>query len=57
MFAVFLMSVSFATAAVECNLDAKMINQDPYPAVPGEYVKVVFELTGISSLDCGLLNL
>jgi hypothetical protein len=56
VFAVFLMSVSMVAALKECNLDASLINQDPYPAVPGEYVKVVFELTGISSLDCGLIN-
>tara|TARA_Y100000310_G_scaffold39747_1_gene37258 strand:+ start:6370 stop:7257 length:888 start_codon:yes stop_codon:yes gene_type:complete len=56
VFAVFLMSVSMVAAVRECNLDASLINQDPYPAVPGEYVKVVFELTGISSLDCGLIN-
>lgn len=30
-----------------------MINQDPYPAVPGDYVKLVFQVTGTSEKDCG----
>jgi len=36
-----------------CNLNAALINQDPYPAIPGEYVKVVFQLTGIEDPECG----
>ncbi|MBU0760993.1 MAG: hypothetical protein KJ600_02795 [Nanoarchaeota archaeon] len=36
-----------------CDLDVELINQDPYPAVPGEYVKVVFQLSGVSNTECG----
>src|SRR3989344_5384935 len=37
----------------ECNLDASFVNQDPYPAMPGEYVKVVFQLEGTENPECG----
>lgn len=40
-------------SALPCNLDATLVNQDPYPAVPGEYVKVVFQLSGIDNPECG----
>jgi len=43
-------TIPFAFAA--CNLDAVLINQDPYPAIPGSYVKVVFQLTGIENPEC-----
>jgi len=43
--------ISFASAA--CNLKASLLNQDPYPAVPGDYVKVVFQLEGTQNSDCG----
>lgn len=46
---------SFASAQTNCVLNAKLINQDPYPALPGEYVKVVFQLTGGESPGCGTL--
>ncbi len=36
-----------------CNLDAIMVNQDPSTAIPGEYVKVVFQITGVETNDCG----
>lgn len=36
-----------------CNLDATLLNQDPYPAVPGDYVKVVFQVTGVADTSCG----
>jgi len=35
-----------------CTLNVSMINQDPYPATPGEPVKVVFQINGVSSPDC-----
>ena len=43
-------------AATSCTLDAKLINQDPYPAVPGDYVKVVFQVTGVDNPACGMVN-
>jgi len=36
-----------------CELNVQLINQDPYPAVPGEYVKVVFQMTGTEGPECG----
>jgi len=45
------LSISF-TAAVACDLDVTLTNQDPYPAVPGDYVKLVFQIEGINSIDC-----
>jgi len=30
-----------------------MINQDPYPAIPGDYVKVVFQIDGLENTECG----
>tara|TARA_Y100000310_G_scaffold228743_1_gene231033 strand:+ start:1123 stop:1980 length:858 start_codon:yes stop_codon:yes gene_type:complete len=44
------------TSAGICNLDASFINQDPYPAVPGDYIKLVFQLDGLESPDCGQVN-
>ena len=55
MFAFLLIiSIGFTSAATtSCNIRAQLVNQDPYPAVPGEYVKVVFRLSGLDSIDCG----
>jgi hypothetical protein len=36
-----------------CNLEISMLNQDPYPAIPGDYVKVVFQIAGIENPECG----
>lgn len=52
---VMIFSVS-GVLAERCNLAASMINQDPYPALQGEYVKVVFQLDGIANPECGLVE-
>jgi hypothetical protein len=39
-------------ASAECEPSVVMLNQDPYPAVPGEYVKVVFQINGTETTDC-----
>lgn len=39
-----------------CDLDATLLNQDPYPAVPGEIVKLVFQIDGLSDPDCGTVS-
>ncbi len=49
-FALSLIMISFVSAA--CNLDVQLLNQDPYPAVPGDYVKLVFQVSGLQSIDC-----
>lgn len=35
-----------------CKLNISLVNQDPYPAVPGEYVKIVFQVTGLDNQNC-----
>ena len=35
-----------------CALSVSLINQDPYPAVPGSYVKLVFQVSGIDDSSC-----
>jgi hypothetical protein len=42
--------LSFVSAS--CDLDVSLINQDPYPALPGDYVKLVFQITGTQSSEC-----
>lgn len=48
-----LVELSFA----KCDLNVSLLNQDPYPAVPGDYVKIVFVVSGITSTDCGKVSL
>ena len=47
-----LFSISFALAE-PCNPEVTMLNQDPYPAVPGDYVKLVFQIEGLENPECG----
>ena len=47
-----LLSVTFVSADTTCDLEVTLLNQDPYPAVPGDYVKLVFQIGGITSPDC-----
>ena len=47
---VFLMTLGFASAS--CDIRVSLLNQDTYPAVPGEYVKVVLQVTGSETTDC-----
>lgn len=46
----------FVSAATPCQIDASLLSQDPYPAVPGESVKLVFQITGIENPDCGKVS-
>lgn len=46
-----LFAIGFASAA--CEPKVSLINQDPYPAIPGDYVKIVFQINGIDNPDCG----
>jgi len=47
---------SFASLTVvsaePCDPEISLLNQDPYPAVPGEYVKLVFQVDGLDNPDC-----
>ncbi|MEM5799328.1 MAG: hypothetical protein QXZ43_01520 [Candidatus Aenigmatarchaeota archaeon] len=49
--AFFLIAIAIAKAD-NCYLQVKLLNQDPYPAEPGNYVKIVFEVTGIENPTC-----
>lgn len=55
LFALALFAIPLISAA-ECDLDISMINQDPYPAIPGDYVKVVFQVDGIENPECGIVT-
>jgi len=56
--ATFLISIVFISAPInaaitpKCVLDISLINQDPYPAIPGEYAKIVFQINGVSNPEC-----
>jgi len=51
-------SVSLAYSAIatdtssSCLLNASIVSQDPVPAVPGEYVKITFQLAGVDNSNC-----
>jgi len=48
--------MGFVSGQENCDLSATIINQDPYPAVPGDYVDVVFQLTGVENPECGVVE-
>ena len=55
LLAMVLLSIQFPRAAAlltRCSLSVELVNQDPYPANPGEYVKVVFQINGLNNPDC-----
>lgn len=35
-----------------CNLNVSLVNQDPYPAIPGDLLKLVFQVNGVDSTNC-----
>jgi hypothetical protein len=47
---------STLVAATPCDLEISLINQDPYPAIQGDYVKVVFQLDGLEGTECGIVT-
>jgi len=50
----FLLNINLIFAATtECNPTVQLLSQDPYPAVPGDYVKLVFQIEDISDSACG----
>lgn len=38
--------------SVPCEIGISMINQDPYPAIPGDEVKLLFQVTGLENSEC-----
>ncbi|MBT6955889.1 LPXTG cell wall anchor domain-containing protein, partial [archaeon] len=47
-----LFSISFVASA-GCDPSISLINQDPYPAVPGDSVKLVFQVDNVDNPECG----
>jgi hypothetical protein len=43
-------------SSAECSLNVSMINQDPYPAIPGDSVKTVFQIDGLENPECGIVR-
>ena len=39
-------------SAEACDPDVTLLNQDPYPAVPGDYVKLVFQVDNLENPEC-----
>ncbi len=52
---VLVLSMTFVVAA-NCDLEITMLNQDPYPAVPGDYVEMVFQIAGVENPECGTIT-
>ncbi len=50
--ALFISLLLLGLASATCELDVTKLNQDPYPAVPGEYVDIVFQVKGVENPDC-----
>jgi hypothetical protein len=44
--------VSAETSGNSCSLTVSLLSQDPYPAVPGGYVNVVFQISGTENANC-----
>lgn len=55
MLFVMLFSISMVSADVGdlCELSVSLLSQDPHPAMPGEYVKLVFQVDGVDDPKCG----
>ncbi|MEI6849501.1 MAG: hypothetical protein WCK29_00530 [archaeon] len=53
LFLSILSSLTFvAASSTTCDPSISLLNQDPYPAVPGEYVKLVFKVDGLNNIVC-----
>lgn len=50
---ILMFSLTAVSASRVCDLDIQMINQDPFPASPGDYVEIVFQVTGLVREGCG----
>jgi len=54
-FSVFAVSYVSAEERATCGLDADIVNQDPEPAIVGDYVEIVFQVRGLGSCDNGAI--
>ena len=48
-----LFSITPFASAETCTPETILLNQEPYPAIPGEYVKLVFQISNLGSIECG----
>jgi len=49
----FVLATASADIGPACDLSVSLLNQDPYPAIPGSYVKLVFQINGLENPNCG----
>lgn len=56
MFLMIMCSLLPMAFAGQCDLDVAILNQDPFPAVPGEKLEVVFTISNIDSIECGTIE-
>jgi hypothetical protein len=49
--------IMMQTASALCTLAPTLVNQDPVSAVPGETVKLLFQIAGTENPECGNINL
>lgn len=43
---------SVSALSSDCNLQVNLINQDPVQAIPGSYVNIVFQVSGVQNTNC-----
>lgn len=43
---------NLVSADDSCSLDISLINQDPYPSIPNEYVDIVLQVSGVQNVNC-----
>jgi len=47
-----IVGANLAQASTSCDLKISLVNQDPYPAVQGDSVKLLFQVSGVQNPDC-----
>ncbi len=52
LISVFLIVFLAGFVSATCDLTVTLLNQDPYPAMPDDYVKVVFQINGTQNTEC-----
>lgn len=52
LFAIAIMNAGANAATTACNPTINLINQDPSPAIPNDYVKVVLDISGLENANC-----
>lgn len=49
---ILLLLFSVGNVLATCTPEVTLLNQDPYPAVPGDYVKLIFQIEGLDDSEC-----